>query len=157
MKEGALRLRPLKIWDSLFLRNSFQNKEMLSVNGLNKPIYSSPFLLWWWLKRAFIFSYTILFDSRRIGFIGVYHLKLGMAAQISLFICKKNMRRLGYGSRVFRLLAKNLRRYSIVEKIIVRVRADNHTAMAFWKKNGFVQLSTEGDVTTIVMSLKESP
>jgi RimJ/RimL family protein N-acetyltransferase len=153
MRTPPIRLRPVRILDSPFLSEEFKREDFLLVNNLEKPIYSSWFLVWWWIKRSFVCTYCILVDSRRIGFIGLYNLKFRKSVEISLFIFEKQMRHLGYGSKALNLLAQNLKKFSFVDKIITRVRLDNRVAVSFCKRNGFKELYTEGPVITMSTSL----
>jgi ribosomal protein S18 acetylase RimI-like enzyme len=63
------------------------------------------------------------------------------------------MRHLGYGSKALNLLAQNLRKYSFVDEIIAKVKADNHVAISFYQRNGFKELYTEDHVITMSISL----
>jgi RimJ/RimL family protein N-acetyltransferase len=148
-----IRLRPVWILDGPFLSEGFKRKDFLLVNNLKEPIYSSWFLVWWWMKRAFVCPYCILIDSRRIGFIGLHNLRFRKSVEISLFIFEKNMRHLGYGSKALNLLAQNLKRFSFVDEIIARVRLDNRVALSFCQKNGFKELYTENHIITMSISL----
>ncbi len=153
MTTPPIRLRPVGILDGPFLSEEFKREDFLLVNNLKKPIYSSWFLIWWWMKRTFVCTYCILIDSRRIGFIGMYNLGLHKSVEISLFIFEKHMRHLGYGSKVLNLLAQNLRKFSFVDEIIARVRVGNPVAISFCRRNGLKELYTENHIITMSISL----
>jgi ribosomal protein S18 acetylase RimI-like enzyme len=59
------------------------------------------------------------------------------------------MRHLGYGSKALNLLAQNLKKFSLVEEIIAKVRFDNRVALSFYKKNGFKELYAEDHIITM--------
>lgn len=83
--------------------SGLKDEDILSTSGLNRPIASSWFSVWWWMKKTFIPAYFIECDSKQIGFIGLYNLIPGKSAEMSLAIFDKNNRRLGYGTRAFNI------------------------------------------------------
>lgn len=137
LTDGEIRLRPLRIFDGPFLRRALRQREVLEANGLREPIDGSWLDVWWWLRKAFVVSYCIEIDSRRSGFAGVYDLLPGQYAEISLTLFDRGKRGQGYGSRVFAMIERSLERQCLVEKVIARVKADNHAAKGFWKGVGF--------------------
>jgi RimJ/RimL family protein N-acetyltransferase len=152
MHDGRVRLRPLRISDIPFMYNKLQDKDLLKAIGLTRPFTGSCFHLWWWLRKTFIFRYAIEADSRLIGFMGLYDLMPGKSSELTLLIADEKCRRLGYGSSAFSLLAQALERYSSIEKLIVKVRADNEAARSFWSKLGFEK---QDDLRSLqVMSIK---
>jgi RimJ/RimL family protein N-acetyltransferase len=153
MTTPPIRLRPVRILDGPFLSEGFKREDFLLANNLKKPIHSSWFPIWWWIKRTFVCAYCILIDSRKIGFIGLYNLKFRKSVEISLFIFERQMRHLGYGSEILNLLTKNFRKFSFVDKIIARIKLDNRLALYFFKKNGFKELSTNGFIVTMSLNL----
>jgi len=153
MKDGDIKLRPVRIIDGPFLSNGLRDKDMLAANGLSCPISLSWFSVWWWLKKNFVLSYCIENNSKRIGFIGLYNLLLGNSAEMTLIIFEKDNRRLGLGTRAFNVFAQNLRRYSIARKIKVRVKTDNGIALSFWEKIGFEEICTQDDVKIMCADL----
>ena len=153
MANPPIRLRPARVLDGPFLSEGLKRKDFLLVNDLKKSLHSSWFLAWWWMRKSFVCTYCILLDSRRIGFIGMYNLRLHKSVEISLFIFEQHVRHLGYGSKALNLLAQNLKRFSFVDEIIVRVRLDNRAALSFYQKNGYRVLSTEGPIITMSTSL----
>jgi RimJ/RimL family protein N-acetyltransferase len=153
MTTFPMRLRPVRILDGPFLSEGFKREDVLHVNNLKKPIYSSWLPVWWWMKRTFFCAYCILVDSRRIGFIGLYNLKFRKSVEIGLFIFEKNMRHLGYGSKAFNLLAQNFKRFSFVEEITAKVKLDNQVAISFCQRNGFEELYAEGSTITLSANL----
>ncbi|MFN3480076.1 MAG: GNAT family N-acetyltransferase [Thermodesulfovibrionales bacterium] len=63
----------------------------------------------------------------------------------------RNNRGLGYGTRAFNICAQGMQRHSVVKEIIVKIKADDHGALSFWRKLGFERLY--GLNNKIVMSL----
>lgn len=153
MKDDNFRLRPLRIFDGPFISNGLRDEVILKANGLNKPINSSWFFIWWWIRKTFMLAYCIECDSKRIGFIGLYNLRLGKSAEMTLVIFDKNNRRLGYGSRAFNILARNIKRNFLVETIIVKVKTDNHISASFWQKLGFKELNSTDEIKIMRMDL----
>jgi RimJ/RimL family protein N-acetyltransferase len=153
MKDDNLRLRPLRIFDGPFIGEGLRDEVVSKANGLSSPISSSWWVVWWWIKRTFVITYCIECDSRRIGFVGLYDLRLGELAEISIAIFDKNVRRLGYGTKAFTMLSQNLRKYSIAKKILVRVKADNGISISFLQKLGFVEISAFDGIISMSLEL----
>jgi RimJ/RimL family protein N-acetyltransferase len=153
MEDDNLRLRPLKIFDGPFMINGLRNEDVWRSNGLSKPITFSWLSVWWYLKKTFDLSLCVEIDSRCAGFIGLYNLSLGKSAELSLSLFDKNIRQCGYGSRAFKLFAKNLKEHSVVKKIIVRVKIDNYVAISFYRALGFNELSNFDRIKTMAINL----
>jgi RimJ/RimL family protein N-acetyltransferase len=153
MKDDNLRLRPLRIFDGPFIGEGLRDEVVLKANGLSSPISSSWWVVWWWIKRTFMITYCIECDSRRIGFVGLYDLRLGELAEISVVIFDKNVRRLGYGSKAFTMLSQNLRKCSVVEKVVARVKTDNNISISFLQKLGFKEMNAAHGITIMFIDL----
>ena len=149
IEDGNIRLRPLSIFDSRFISNGLRDEVILKANGLNKPMNLSRFSMWWWIRKTFVLAYCIELASEPIGFIGLYNLKPGESAEISLVIFDKTFRRHGYGARAFNLIAQSMHRHSVIEKIFIKVKTDNHDALLFWRKLGFLKINTVDDIINI--------
>jgi len=145
IEDGHIGLRQLRFSDVSFLCDGLRGKEILANNGLSKTISSSWLSVWWWIKKTFTLIYCIKCDSKRIGFIGLYNLKLGKSAEMTLVIFEKNFRRLGYGTTAFTIFAKYLKGHSIAENIIVRIKTSNTVSISFWQKLGFKEISRKND------------
>lgn len=152
MEDDNLRLRRLRFSDGPFIMNGLKDEIIANANGLIRPINASWFFLWWWMKKTFMHAYCIECDSKPIGFIGLYDLMLGESTEISLTIFDKTLRRQGYGTRSFKLLAQHLQKHSVVREMRAKVMRDNHSALSFWRKIGFLQMVTL-DATQIIMSM----
>jgi hypothetical protein len=50
MKDGNLRLRPLRVLDSPFISKGLRNGTVLTANGADKPLDSSWFSIWWMIN-----------------------------------------------------------------------------------------------------------
>ncbi|MBI5025986.1 MAG: GNAT family N-acetyltransferase [Nitrospirae bacterium] len=153
IEDGSIRLRPLRVFDGPFLMGGLKDEDILLANGLNKPIASSWFFIWWWIKKTFMPAYCIECASGRMGFIGLYNLMIGKSAEMSLVIFDRNNRRMGYGTRAFKLFAKSLQRHSVVERILIKIKADNPIALSFWKKLGFVETGILDDIISMSIGL----
>ncbi|MFN3396155.1 MAG: GNAT family N-acetyltransferase [Thermodesulfovibrionales bacterium] len=154
IEDGNLRLRPLRISDSPFILRGLNDGAILKASGLSRPVASSWFFVWWWMKKTFMPAYFIECDSKQIGFIGLYNLIPGKSAEMSLVIFDGNNRRLGYGSRAFKLCAQCMQRHSVVKEIIVKVKADNHGALSFWRRLGSVEAGIINGLITMSMGLQ---
>ena len=153
MKENELRLRPLRIFDAPSLSRWLRNAGILRTEGLSRPAHLSWFFPWWWVKRRFDCSFCIEVDSRPIGFIGLYNMRLGRSSEITLMIFESALRRHGYGTMAFKLLVQNLQRHSVVEEISARVKSDNHIALSFWKSLGFKEVNSLEGMTRMSLDL----
>ena len=143
---NKIRLRPLRISDSPFIRSGLNDEVILKMNGLNHPIHISWFSLWWWMKKTYHFLFCIEVDGKRIGFIGLYNLTPGEYAEISLVIFDKMFRKQGYGTKAFQLLLQWLQRYRLVKEIHVKVLTKNYDALSFWRKVGFLEMNTADNI-----------
>jgi RimJ/RimL family protein N-acetyltransferase len=152
VRDGNIRLRPLRIFDGPFMRDAFRERDVFEPNGLSEPIEGSWFEVWWWLRRAFVFSYCIEIDSRLSGFVGFYKLFPGQYAEVALTLFDRRTRGQGYGRRVLALLERTLERRCRVERVVVRVKEENHGAAGFWKKVGFEAEGPFGQEGVILMS-----
>jgi len=150
MAENNIRLRPVRIFDALFIHSRFVSDDFPATKGLIRPVTASWFLLWWWIKKTFTFSYCILVDEKQTGFIGLYNMQPCSSVEISLALFEKDMRRKGYGSRAFHLLMHDLEKHQLADKIFVRVDKDNFISLAFWKKLGFEEVKRKDGVIILL-------
>jgi len=121
-------------------KNYVNDREILKSGGLSKPISKSWFFVWSCIKKTFELAYCVEFESKLIGFIGLYNLQLGKSAEMALVIFGANNRRMGYGTGAFHILAQTLRRCNFIEKIVVKVREDNDASLSFWTGLGFADV-----------------
>ncbi len=154
MEDDTLRLRPLRIFDVPFVHDRLRNSAMLKSNGHGAPTTLSRFLFWWRLKKTYGALFGIQVDSACIGFVGLYDLKPDESSEMTLAIFDEDFRRLGHGTRVFTLLSQNLKRFSSIRRIIVKVQMDNHASLSFWGKLGFIEISRQNNVATMSVALK---
>jgi len=153
MKDGNLRLRPLRILDGPFISNGLKDGTVWTANGADRLLDSSWFSIWWLIKKAHDCPFCIELDSRPIGFIGLYDLTPGETVHISLVVFDRTLRGKGYGTRAFCLLAWNLQKYAVVKRIMAMVKRYNHPALSFWKKVGFSQIKINGGIIHMYMDL----
>jgi ribosomal protein S18 acetylase RimI-like enzyme len=156
LRGNGISLRPVRISDARFLHAGFASRDFLAANGLHRPIASSWFPTWWWIRRAFVFAYCIVVDGKRAGFLGMHTLRPGESAELCLAIFEEEMRRKGYGSRAFHIFVRTLEKYPLIEMLLVRVRQDNFTALSFWKKLGFGELNRDGAVIVLFYTVRPS-
>ena len=155
MKDDNLRLRPLRIFDAPSISNRLRDEGILKMEGMRRPGYLSWFFAWWWIKKTYTSSFCIELASRPIGFIGLYDMRLGKSAGITLVIFDSAFRRHGYGTRAFKLLLQNLQRHSVAKKIFVEVRRDNHIALSFWRSLGFAEVSSLEGIINMSLDLNK--
>ena len=153
--EDNIRLRPVRISDASFMHSGFVSDNFLVANCLTRPITSSRFLTWLWIKRSFAYSYCILADGERAGFLGLHSLQPCATAEISLALFKEDMRRKGYGRRAFQIFADEFEKHNFVKKIVVRVARDNFIYLSFWRTLGFKEIHREHSVRTLLYSKKQ--
>ncbi|MDA8169859.1 MAG: GNAT family N-acetyltransferase [Nitrospiraceae bacterium] len=109
------------------------------------------------LKKALPLCYYIEAGTVCIGLAGMRDIRPGKSAEAALIIFSTDWRRRGYGSRAFRLLAKNLKTRGIFERLTVRVEKENPAAISFWRKMGFfVEKAETGEKTITEMRLDMS-
>lgn len=154
LDDGFVRLRPLRVFDGPFMTELLKDNDILSASGVSRPVFRSRFMFWWWLKKTYVLLYCIEVDSTCIGFIGLYDLKLGESATVTLMICDKRSRRLGYGTKAFTLFMQNLQRYPLIKKMIVMVKTDNHASLSFWTKLGFEKLCRQNGLWLMFICLE---
>jgi L-amino acid N-acyltransferase YncA len=154
--EGDIKLRPLRIFDSSFVHAGLLSDDLLAANGLTRPITSSQFLTWSHIKKRFVFSYCILANGRRVGFIGLHSFRPCATAEVSLAIFEKDMRRRGYGSRAFQLFLLDLQKHQSVKRVVARVSYSNSISLSFWKKLGFEEINSQDGVRTLICSVKRT-
>lgn len=96
-------------------------------------------MIWWSVRSALPIAYRIECAGKPVGLAGLYDLRVGESAGMSLMILDRMYRRKGYGRRVFTLLTQNLRRQRLVQKVFVEVETDNEDSLSFWMGLGFTQ------------------
>lgn len=157
MEDGNIRLRPLRISDGAFLKTGFGGEESLKASGLYSPLSLSGGGIRRWIGKTYDLAWCIEIDLQPAGFAGVFNLRPGESAEASLIIFRRELRRLGYGGRVFRMIARTLARKTGVRRFVVRVRADNRAALSFWRKTGFQYAGCDGGTSTMEFDLCAIP
>ncbi|MCL4475446.1 MAG: hypothetical protein M1508_04360 [Nitrospirae bacterium] len=92
-EHDGLRLRPLRIIDIPLVRKGLRDKDVLRTTGPGKPLSGECLSVWWWLKKTYTILLCIEVESTCVGFIGLYNLKPGESAEITLAIFDRGMRR----------------------------------------------------------------
>jgi ribosomal protein S18 acetylase RimI-like enzyme len=157
MEEGDIRLRPLRISDGAFLKSGFNEEENLRASGLSSPVSASATAIRRWVKKTYDLAWCIEIDSRPAGFAGIYRLRPGESAEASLVVFDKALRRLGYGRRVFRMVAETLAVGAGLKQLTVRIRKDNRAALSFWKGMGFEDAGCEDGICSMEIDLTSAP
>lgn len=142
MTDGAVKLRPLRIYDGRLLLSGLNRQDILKANAVSS-LSACRVSLWWWIKKTFDLSKIIEHGGAVIGFIGLYDLRINASAKMSLVIFDREQRNRGYGSRAFHILAGHIRTSLHIHKILVEVEKDNISGLAFWRRCGFHECKEE--------------
>jgi len=132
-------LRPLKLKDGFTLSqlasvgDHFGHFRML--NRWNR------FKCWFLLKRVFPLVYTIEKGACVIGFTGLYDIRAGRSAAMSLWIEEGEQRR-GSGTKAADLLISASGSSGLIRELIVKIDPDNNASSLFWQKLGFSRISS---------------
>ena len=149
-------LRPMRIFDRLFVRSMLRDEAVVRASGLDGPPGGSALFLWWWMRKTFRPAWCIVHDARTVGFIGLCSLCLGQSAEMTLVIADSRDRRRGYGTAAFMLVAAALSSSQAVERLFVRTAEDNGAAVSFWKKLGFREEAQSGGIRVLSLQMKNS-
>jgi len=155
MRDGDLRLRPLRISDGPYIAKMLAKEDILRACGVSQPAHISWVSLYMRLRSLFLVCYCIEYSSEKIGLAGLYNACADGSAEMALMIFKDARRRMGNGTTVFRMFSTALERRRLVRKWFVSVRRDNVPAYEFWTKLGFEEVSQ--DEGTIKMTLAAGP
>jgi ribosomal protein S18 acetylase RimI-like enzyme len=149
---GDLVLRPLRLRDGPFLSAMLKRADILSTCGVRRAPGVSWLSLYARLRSLFFLSYCIEYSSERIGLAGVYDLRADGSVEMALAIFPEARRRMGLGTRAFRMLSSVLEEKRIVRSWIVSVRKDNSAALGFWTKLGFEESSQSKETIRMTLS-----
>ncbi|MDA8433257.1 MAG: GNAT family N-acetyltransferase [Nitrospiraceae bacterium] len=155
LRKGDLALRPLRIWDGPFLARMMSQEDILRSCGTEGRPGTSWFALYRRLRSFFFLSYCIEYASEKVGLAGLYNLQPDKSAEMSLVISKASCRRIGLGTKVFRLLADGLEGAPFLERVVVSVRTDNVAAQSFWTKLGFHEVRCLRDTRQMTLPLRK--
>ena len=98
-------------------------------------------------------AYCIEWDDDRIGFLGLYRLRPGKSASLSLAIFDETCKDCGYGTKALNLLIRYLEQCRLLERLTVDVLPENPRGVNFRKKAGFRESSTSGGVLAMTRDL----
>lgn len=157
MTDGDLALTRLTIFAGPSIKTMFHNIDIATMRGAGRSSSASWVSLWWSLRSIFPLIYCVKCGRKRAGLIGLYDLKIGESASMSLIISDRDLRRKGYGGRAFRLLRQSLEKHRFIETIFVEVETDNHGSLSFWQKLGFAIDRSIGKKITLSLSLSKIP
>jgi RimJ/RimL family protein N-acetyltransferase len=150
LHDNSLRLRPLRFGDGRFMAAGLTDDIIVCACGRSKPPAASWVSLMWWVRKTYPLAFCVELHARRIGFLGLYHLRPGKSAALSLAIFDEACRNRGYGTRVLKLFMQHLQQRSRLQRLAVDVRQDNQAALSFWKKSGFSETCTAEGVLTMI-------
>jgi RimJ/RimL family protein N-acetyltransferase len=128
---------------------------MRTSAGQERPALRWRLSIWWWLKRNYPILFCVEAESKCIGFIGLYNLG-EESAEITLIVSDSKSRRLGFGSEAYHALVAHLPRTSLIKKVTVRVMADNHPSISFWKALGFEEQHSRNGIRTMEKDLERN-
>jgi RimJ/RimL family protein N-acetyltransferase len=154
---GDMHLRRCGLSDFPFLIGGLKKQGILRPRELHKAEFLLWLSAWWWMRTTFTVIYCIEHSSERVGFIGLYNLKLGESSEITLMIFRREHRRCGYGSKAFSLFAGYLKSHDILDKIIVKTEIENLVALTFWQKLGFKEDNVSHEIVTMHNDLDRYP
>ena len=157
LRHSNLCLRPLRFTDGRFVAAGLADAAILRACGMSAPPSASRFSLMWWVRRTYPLAYCIELDDHRIGFLGLYRLRPGKSASLSLAIFDETCRNRGYGTRALELFVHYLQKCRLVERLAVDVMQENPAASSFWEKTGFREASVVGGVLTMTRDIKSWP
>lgn len=136
---SGIALRPLKLADGFTLSE---------IRSTDNHFGHSRVLKWWnvlrcWflLRRIFPLIYAIEKGSRVVGFTGLYDIRAGRSAEMSLWI-KEGERRRGTGTEAASMLIGASGSSGLVRELIVKIDPDNDASSSFWQKLGFSLISS---------------
>ncbi|MBE0617751.1 MAG: GNAT family N-acetyltransferase [Proteobacteria bacterium] len=136
LAEGDLLLRALSIRDGPHLRR------LLAGTPPPPPLWQwLP--LWLRVRRTFTPAYVLVLEGRRIGFVGLYELRLGHSGKLSMNLGE--YRRRGYGGRAFQLLRRSLAKHGVVRELLAEIQPRNEASLSFLLSVGFEDRGAEGD------------
>jgi RimJ/RimL family protein N-acetyltransferase len=147
---ARLELRAVRVSDGPFLAVVFAGTGAARMQGRS---LRRAFFFWWFVRKTYSFAYCIVTGANPIGFIGLYDLKPGRSAEMSLAVTDHAFRRSGFGSRAFRLLRENLVRRSVIEMLRVEIQHENHAALRFAEKMGFTRDLTRKETVRLALRL----
>ncbi len=153
LRDSNLCLRPLRIADGRFIAAGLADEAILQACGMPGPPAASWFSLIWWIRRTYPLAFCIELKARRIGFLGLYRLRPGKSALMSLAIFDETCRNCGYGTRALELIVQHLQKCRLVERLAVDVMQES-PALNFWMKAGFREASAVGGVLTLTRDIK---
>jgi len=137
--KSEIVLRPLKLKDRFLL------SQLAGVDNHFRHFRTlkrwNRFRCWFLLKRVFPLAYTIEKGSCAIGFTGLYDIRAGRSAEMSLWI-KEGERRRGTGTKAADLLISASGSSGLVRELIVKIDPDNNASSSFWQKLGFSRISS---------------
>jgi RimJ/RimL family protein N-acetyltransferase len=150
LHDNSLRLRPLRFADGRFMAAGLTDDTIVRACGMSKPPVASWVSLLWWVRKTYPLAFCVELHAHRIGFLGLYNLRPGKSAELSLAIFDEACRNHGYGTRVLKLFLQHLQQCSRLQHVAVDVRQDNQAALSFWKKSGFSEACTADGVLTMI-------
>jgi RimJ/RimL family protein N-acetyltransferase len=152
LHDNSLRLRPLRLSDGRFVAAGLTDTAIVRACGMAKPPAASWVSLVWWVRKTYPLAFCVELHAHRIGFLGLYNLRPGKSAALSLAIFDEACRNRGYGTRVLKLFMQHLQQCSLLQHLAVDVRQDNQAALSFWKKSGFCEACAADGVLTLTLA-----
>jgi len=156
MNREGLRLRPLRLTDGPAVARMLTTKDILKASGKEGPLEISWFRLFFLLRKIFVISYCIEYNSKRIGLIGLFDLLSDRSAELALVIADPSARRRGHGTSAFNLLAGALENHPFIENLTVSVMRENLDALAFWRRLGFKETGGDGKMQRLTIRISEA-
>lgn len=154
MRDGDLTLRRLTLLDGPDLAKLPRGGGIIAGGGGRNPT-RSWLSLYRSLRTALPVAYCIVCGGKTVGLAGLYDIRAGESAGMSLEIFDGNYRRKGYGRRTFALLTGNLERQRLVGRVFVEVKEDNQASLSFWMALGFTRGHSVGKTRRLSLPLRQ--
>ncbi len=157
MQGRGLMVRTCRLREIPLLVSLFEADIHMQASGL-RPGSNSLLSFVKWVKRVFSVLYVIeireVDQSRIVGFIGIYRMKMGESLCLAIAIFKPLDRRRGYGEEALRLVVDSLRRKRVAKSVYAEVGTANQVSLGFFKKSGFEICEKAGGQFLLMKSIK---
>lgn len=141
IRNCGLALRLYRLRDLPVLYSLFNPEVFLRANGVERRAFGSLLSFCSWVITSFWTFYLIEFREdgkhRIIGFVGLYRMRIGQTAWLSLVIFSPEDRGRGYGQKALGLLLESLQENGVVETVRVEILKTNLSSLCFFMKQGF--------------------
>ncbi|MDP5144996.1 UDP-2,4-diacetamido-2,4,6-trideoxy-beta-L-altropyranose hydrolase [Shewanella sp. ULN5] len=109
----------------------------------NAPVRASHFVYWRaLLKSRTQYTFSIIQRGKHVGNLGVKHVNvLNNEAELWIYIGEQPDQKKGLGTTAMTLLEAFIKQALLIDNIVIHVEKDNHAALSFYDKLGYVASS----------------